>query len=201
MIAATLKLITDTMQPQITALNGVLMAATDRNEAVIKAIRYLGPKWLCLAWISDGAGHSELSRKGVAEAMLRVAVVRRPVLSEDRAKAATNEEDDLSLLNLWERVRGLFFRLRFGAAEFTEGGETVKFWPCLTYLTGAEPMAMGKFSITRETYEVQEQGGTTKAVKELLWAETEWKLPLALPAEPGAEPNTDAWWLCTHARP
>lgn len=199
MIADFLKRTGDVMAPQIAELGGLWMPATDRNEALALAIRNLSAKWLCIGWVSDGDGSAEgsdLSRRGFTTAVLNIAIAKRPQLDRDRTAKALADDDSSSLLNLWQRVRGLVYRIRFGSLTEADEPGSAYFTPADGYLDGTEPMQLGKWNIGREVYEITEPNGTTKGMKELLWAQSAWTARLALPGIPAACDNLQQWWLC-----
>ena len=203
MLAETLSRLETVLKPEIEAdvdgRRGLLLLATDREEAVVKAVRSVSPKWLCILWISggEGDGDHQLNKKGAAEVTINAAVVRRPQLNRERAASGLANDDDLSLLNLWAFVRGLICRVRFGTLlPDTPGAGLCSFQPAAGYLNGTAPMTLGKFTISRQTFEISEPGNATKGLKELLWAETAWTLRLALPMLPQDEGDFHKWLLC-----
>lgn len=199
MIADFLSRVGTVMGPQVAALGGVWHQATDRNEALAIAIRSLSSKWLCLGWISEGdgsAGGADLSRKGYTTAQLNIAIAMRPQLDRDPSAKALTATESGSLLNVWQRVRGIVYRIRFGTLSAAAEPGSAYFEPASGYLDGHEPMQMGKWSIGREVFEIAEPAGTTKSLKELLWAQTAWQARLAMPTIPDDCDDLQQWWLC-----
>ncbi len=192
---------TGALRPQVELLGGKFLAATDRNEALTLAIQNVSAKWLCLIWITGGqTGEYEKSIRGYLEADYTVAVCRKPQLDRDRSAKSLDPDDDKSLLNLFETVRGLVFRVRFGTIRVTENvsgenGGALILTPRDGYLDGDKPMELTKFTIERATFEIAEAGTTTKGMKELLWAEQNWRVKLALPAIPATGGDYAKWWL------
>lgn len=182
----------ETMAPMIAEMGGLLSICEDADGATFKAVRHLGPQWLCLIWMSAGApyGDNATARAGASAAELHVAIARRPALTVDRAKAAKDAEDDYSLYRLWNRVRGLFASIRWGTVA-----ETGVFTPRAGYLDGNRPMKMNGWNFSRKTFEIAEAGSTTKGMKELLWAETRWEILLALPMEAVDINSLSKYWV------
>jgi hypothetical protein len=176
---------------------GEVMLATDEAEAIFKAVRYVGKKWLCILYTSGGeTGSVDHARKGMTEARLHIAVIQRPQLTADRAAGAVDAESDASLLSRWEMVRGLMTRVRFGTLTLdTPAAGKYRFEPRPGYLDGHKMLPMMEWRIERRTYETTEPSGITKGMKELLWGSLRYRVHLAMPVyAPADEPGEQ--WIC-----
>lgn len=193
MLAETINRLRTALTPHIDAAGGELVLATDRMDAMMQAVRSLSARWQLAIWLTGTPpGSREDARMGRINLEVNTAISRRPSLPAARADATTLETDPDSLYNLWDEVRGLVHRVRFGTV-FRDAQNLLHFVPRDGFLTAENPMTLTSIAFTREFIEIAKPG-EKPSFKELLWAQSAWLCPVsAAVSAPGQ--SIEDWWI------
>ncbi|RFC49468.1 MAG: hypothetical protein DVB22_002587 [Verrucomicrobia bacterium] len=194
MLAETINRLRTALTPHIDASGGELMLATDRMDALMQAVASLSARWQMIIWLTGTPPSSrEDARSGRINLEIHVVVCRRPSLPAVRSLTTTDETDATSLYRLWDEVRGIIHRVRFGDLMRDEAG-LLHFIPRNGFLAAENPMVLQSIAITREYMEVKKPD-SKPSYKELLWAQSSWICPVSAAVAMPSGTAIEDWWI------